>query len=67
MADPKTHLILHNLRVILVSVENNPELIQRYGTILELRSVLKLEIKRLEKEIDEDLVNQPTPSAGIPF
>jgi hypothetical protein len=67
MNDFKTHLLLHNLREILVSIENDRELIQRNGSFLELQSVLKLEIDRLEEEIDRDWANQPKPSVGVPF
>jgi hypothetical protein len=63
----KTHLLLHNLRGILFSIENNAELIQRYGSMLELTSVLKLEIKRLQNEVNADSANQPKPSVGVPF
>lgn len=67
MTDFRTYLLLHDLRAILVSVEDNHEAVEHYGSFLELKSMLRLEVDRLEKEIDRDLVDKAEPSVGVPF
>lgn len=67
MTNFKIHLLLHNLRGILNSIENDSEVIGRRDSTLEFKSVLKLEIDRLQKEIDADWANQAKPSVGVPF
>jgi hypothetical protein len=67
MINLKTHLLLHNLRKVLNSIENDSEAIERCGSTRELESALRFEIDRIEKEIDADFVHQPKSSIGIPF
>ena len=67
MPDVNSILLLNNLRSVLLSLEQNPELDQRYAGTCELRTCLREEIERLESRVRSAMEHMPKPSVGVPL
>lgn len=67
MADSSPILLLHTLRLTLDSLNDHPELDQRYSSLRELRTALQEEIDELEPEVQSALQHMPQPSVGVPM
>jgi hypothetical protein len=66
MRDFNSILLLHSLRVALDSLNQNPELYERYSGILELKKTLREEIENLEPQVKSAMERIPEPSVGVP-
>ena len=66
MRDFNSILLLNSLRVALNSLDQNPELVERYSGVDQLRDRLRDEIERLEPRVLEVIKRMPEPSVGVP-
>ena len=66
MGDFNSILLLHSLRVALNSLEQNPELAERFSGVDQLRDRLRDEIERLEPRVQQVIKRMPEPSVGVP-
>ena len=66
MRDFNSILLLNSLRVALNSLEQNPELAERFSGVDQLRDRLRDEIERLEPRVQEVIKRMPEPSVGVP-
>ena len=66
MRDFNSILLLNSLRVALNSLEQNPELAERFSGVDQLSDRLRDEIERLEPRVQEVIKRMPEPSVGVP-
>lgn len=67
MPNPRSILLLHTLRTTLDSLNDHPELDQRYAGMQELKSALRREIEELQPEVELAIQQMPEPSVGVPL